>query len=305
MSEQSQNFESDDGGSEGGSNVMPFVTAIVALLFGVALGVAIGWTSKPSETVSEVAAPRELTQAELQQLCNEDETLTELEQAKDKIAFLEREIDARDARVRELEVAVQNGVPEPVAPGTSSTPSRGRNLARELARAKADLDEARTELEAVTAEKDALLAELNDTKAELDETKTALVDQKKKTRRAKEDALVNKWYRFVNGAQLEICDRGNRRKLGQCREVIQDTLMTNTRRDRFAHCVRSGQATPTVIEVTRSDDLPSFSEMIDEEQKQTKGWAVLYCDPTLPEGDGFLNEVPLPETESASLAVPG
>ncbi len=303
MSDDSQNFESTSG-SDDGANVMPFVTAIVALLLGVALGVAIGWTSKPSETVTEAPAPRELTQAELQQLCNEDETLTELEQAKDKIAFLEKEIDARNTRVKELEEAARTTSPQPSAP--SGTSGGGRNLSRELARAKADLAEALTELEAVKAEKELLLAELDQTKAELDDTKVALTNQKKLTRRAKEDALVNKWYRFVNGSQLDICDKGNRRKLGRCREIVQDTLMTNTRRDRFAHCVRSGQATPTVLEVKNADELPTFAEMIDEEQKQTKGWAVLFCDPTLPEGDGFLNEVPLPGGEPTTPTnVPG
>ncbi|MEN0066621.1 MAG: hypothetical protein AAGA48_31095 [Myxococcota bacterium] len=299
MSEQSENFESTSSGGDDDNPmaaVLPFVTAIVALLLGVALGVAIGWTSKPSETTAEVAVPRDLTQAELQQLCNEDETLTELEQAKDKIGFLEKEIEARNARVKELEAKADDD-PEPMVPGTSSTPSRGRNLARELAQAQADLKEALEELEVVRAEKDALIAELESTKEELSDTRVALTAQKKKTRRAKEDALVNKWYRFVNGAQLDICDKGNRRKLGRCREVVQDTLMTNSRRDRFAHCVRSGQAVPTVMAVDSRDQLPTFSEMIDEEQKQTKGWAVLFCDPTLPEGDGFLNEVPLPSTE--------
>lgn len=298
MSEQSEHFDQTEGQGGAMANVLPFVTAIVALLLGVALGVAIGWTSNSGDTAkTSIAEPRELTQAELQALCVEEETVTELEQAKDKIAFLEKEIEARNARVQELEDRARKGIPEPIAPGTSSTPSRGRNLARELAQAKADLDEARTELDIVRAEKDALQAELDLTKDELAVTKVALTDQKKKTRRAKEDALVNKWYRFVNGAQLEICDRGNRRKLGRCREVVQDTLMTNSRRDQFAHCVRSGQAVPTVIEVKSENDLPSYSEMIDEAQKQVKGWAVLFCDPTLPEGDGFLNEVPLPPTE--------
>lgn len=295
MSDESQDFEATSDGSDGGSNVMPFVTAIVALLLGVALGVAIGWTSKPGGETSEVEVPRDLTQAEIQQLCNEDETVTELEQAKDKIAFLEKEIEARNARVKELEETARTS-PAP-APTSGGGTAGGSSIARQLAQAKADLDEARGELDAVRSERDALLAELNQTKTELDETRVALSDQKKKTRRAKEDALVNKWYRFVNGAQLDICDRGNRRKLGQCRETVQDTLMTNTRRDRFAHCVRSGQAAPTVMEVDGADALPSFAEMIDEEQKQTKGWAVLFCDPTLPEGDGFLNEEPLPQTQ--------
>jgi len=291
MSDESESFESPS--ADGSSGVIPFVVAIVALLLGVALGVAIGWTSKPTETAGGPSDPRELTAAELASLCNEDETLTELEQAKDKISFLEKEIEARNARVEALEEAAKDA---PAASGSSGG-GTGRNLARELARARADLDEALTELEAVKAERDALAAELDDTKEELDQTRVALTKQKKQTRRAKEDALVNKWYRFVNGSQLEICDRGNRRKLGRCREAVQDALMTNSRRDRFAHCVRSGQAMPTVMEIKKAEDLPSFSEMVDEEQKQTRGWAVLFCDPTLPEGDGFLDEEPLPETE--------
>ena len=48
----------------------------------------------------------------------------------------------------------------------------------------------------------------------------ALEVQVQRTERAKEDALVNKWYRFLNDAQLSICERGNRKKLGQCRETV-------------------------------------------------------------------------------------
>ncbi len=84
---------------------------------------------------------------------------------------------------------------------------------------------------------------------------------------------------------------------GGCREAVQGTLMTNARRDKFAHCVRSGQAVPTVKELEKGVSLPDFSEMIDEEQKQTKGWYVMFCDPTLPEKTGgFLNEAPIPAT---------
>ena len=112
---------------------------------------------------------------------------------------------------------------------------------------------------------------------------------------AKEDALANKWYRFLNDAQLEVCERGNRKKLGRCRETVEATVGTVSRRDRFAHCVRSGQAIPTVHELEKKAVLPDFAVMIDEEQKQTKGWYVLWCDPTLPElDDGQLETDRLP-----------
>jgi hypothetical protein len=149
------------------------------------------------------------------------------------------------------------------------------------------------------------VVELTQTKQQLAKTEEALVDQKEETTRAKEDALVNKWYRFINEAQLSICEKGNRKKLGACRETVENTLMNNVRRDKFAHCVRSAQASPTVRELAKGESLPDFSEMIDEEAKQTKGWYVLFCDPTLPEKtDGFLNEDHLPQTAAATPAPP-
>ncbi|HHO51943.1 MAG TPA: hypothetical protein ENK18_13945 [Deltaproteobacteria bacterium] len=272
--------------------VLPFATAIAALVLGAVLGVAIGWVAKPAET-TEIQVPRELTAAELAEACAPqlEETVGELEEAQNKVAFLEKEVDARDQRVKELEEESKR------RPSTSSASGSGRNLARELAQAKADLAEAEEQLVIARAEKERLVIELTETKQELAVTKVKLDEQIVKTEHAKEDALVNKWYRFINESQLEICERGNRKKLGKCRETVQATLMTNTRRDRFAHCVRSGQAMPTVRELEKNGTLPDFSEMIDEEQKQTKGWYLLLCDPTLPErDDGFLNEEHLPST---------
>lgn len=275
--------------------VLPFATAIAALVLGAVLGVAIGWVAKPAET-TEIQVPRELTAAELAAACAPqlEETVGELEEAQKKVSFLEKEVDARDKRVKELEEESKR------SPAARSSSGSGRNLAKELAQAKADLAEAQEQLVIARAEKERLVVELTETKQELAVTKVKLDEQIVKTEHAKEDALVNKWYRFVNDSQLEICERGNRKKLGKCRETVQATLMTNTRRDRFAHCVRSGQAVPTVRELEKNATLPDFSEMIDEEQKQTKGWYVLLCDPTLPErDDGFLNEEHLPSTARA------
>ncbi len=288
--------ETETGATGVVAMVLPFATAIAALVLGAVLGVAIGWVAKPAET-SEIQVPRELTAAELAQACAPqlEDTVGELEEAQNKVTFLEKEVDARDKRVKELE---EESKRRPTAARTSG--GTGRNLAKELAQAKADLAEAQEQLAIARTEKERLVVELTETKAELADTKVKLDDQIEKTEFAKEDALVNKWYRFINDSQLEVCERGNRKKLGKCRETVQATLMTDSRRDRFAHCVRSGQAIPTVRELEKNATLPDFSEMIDEEQKQTKGWYVLLCDPTLPErDDGFLNEEHLPSTARA------
>ncbi|MEQ1570839.1 MAG: hypothetical protein ABMA64_34740 [Myxococcota bacterium] len=272
---------------------LPFATAIAALALGAVLGIVIGWVAKPSEQV-EVKVPRDLSAAELAEACapSLETKVTELENAQNKITILEKEVADRKARVEELEKA-EGAKAAQVSGGGGG----GGRLGAELAQAKKDLEEARAELEIARQEKERLVVELTQTKEQLAKTEVALVEQTEMTQRAKEDALVNKWYRFINDAQLDVCEKGNRKKLGNCREVVTSTLMNNVRRDKFAHCIRSGQASPSVRELMKGEALPDFSEMIDEEQKQTKGWYVLFCDPTLPEKtDGFLNEEHLPQT---------
>jgi hypothetical protein len=281
-------FDEDDDYVPGGTSVvamvLPFATAIAALALGAVLGIMIGWVVKPAEKV-EVSVPRDLTAAELAQACapQVNETVNELEKAQGKVQKLQSEVDARDARVKELEGEIQR------------RNSSGRNLVKELEQAKADLADAQEQLRIAEEEKERLIVELTETKEELEETKVELEEQKEKTEVAKEDALTNKWYRFLNDGQLEVCEKGNRKKLGRCRETVEGSLGSPSRRDRFAHCVRSGQAVPSVHELEKKATLPDFAEMIDEEQKQTKGWYVLWCDPTLPElEDGALEVERLP-----------
>lgn len=266
--------------------VLPFATAIAAAVLGAIAGLIIGLVVKQPTEV-EVKVPRDMTAAELAAACAPDleSKVTELEAAQSKVAFLEKEVADRETRVQELE-------------GEMKKRREGKSpLLAELEQARADLEEARAELEIARQEKEQLVVELTQTKEELAKTEQQLVEQKEKTEVAKEDALVNKWYRFISESQLELCEKGSRKKLGGCREALQGTLMTNARRDKFAHCVRSGQAVPTVRELQKGESLPDFSEMIDEELKQTKGWYVLFCDPTLPEkNDGYLGEVHLPQT---------
>ena len=280
--------EDGGGGGVGGvgilAMVLPFATAIAALALGAVLGVGIGWVLKRPETV-EVKVPRDLTAAELAEACAPEvkETVDELQKAQTKVSQLEEEVRTRQARLDEMEAA------------QAAKPSGG--VSRELAQARKDLEDARAQLAIALEEKERLVVELTQTKEKLAETEVALEEQIEKTEIAKEDALTNKWERFLNDGQLEICEKGNRKKLGRCREEVEGALMGGTRRDRFAHCVRSGQAVPSVKELEKDASLPDFAEMINEDQKTTKGWYVLFCDPTLPEvNDGFLKEEHLPPT---------
>ncbi|MCA9494339.1 MAG: hypothetical protein KC621_30645, partial [Myxococcales bacterium] len=97
------------------------------------------------------------------------------------------------------------------------------------------------------------------------------------------------------------CEKGNRKKMGNCREAVLASLSTDTRQSKFAHCIRSGQAQPVVHERQGNGDLPDFSEMLNEEEKLVKGWYVEFCDPTLPERD----DAPLSEGHLPKATSPG
>lgn len=266
--------------------VMPFATAFGALVIGAAAGGVMGWMLKPAVEM-QVQVPRDLTLDEIEAMCSPTvrEKTKELDKANDRIGVLEAEVADRKKKVETLQTEM------------TRRNDAGRSMARELEAAKAELAQVKLELQQVQAEKAQLEVELAETVEKLEETEEALDDQIEMTGRAKEDALTNKWYRFLNDAQLEVCERGNRKKLGACREVVLAELSVDGRRDTFAHCVRSKQATPSVHELDRDAQMPTFAEYINQDEKVVKDWYVQWCDPTLPEADGFLEEDHLPATE--------
>ena len=284
-------YDDDDLSPAGGPGVlalvMPFATAFGALLIGAAAGGVMGWMLKPAEQV-QVQVPRDLTLDEIEAMCSPrvQEKSKELDAANDRIHVLEARVADREVKVKSLETEMNRRA------------DAGRSLARELEAAKAELAQVKMELEQVKAEKAQLEVELAETVQKLEETEEALDEQIEMTGRAQEDALTNKWYRFLNDSQLEICERGNRKKLGRCRETVLAQLSLDARRDKFAHCVRSKQATPSVHELGRDEQMPTFAGYINQDEKVVKDWYVQWCDPTLPEADGFTDEEHLPPTEA-------
>jgi hypothetical protein len=267
------------------------------LVGGLALGGGLalmafagGWLLHRPSTVE---VPRSPTDAELAVACAPEvqEVRDDLTEAQTKVAALERDAASKAGQVADLEQRIARGS------------EAGKELRSELARLKTELAETKEQLVIAEAEKDRLLVALKDTQQELQATQEELVVTKVQRDTAREDALMNRWTTFLADAQLEICEKGNRKKLGNCREVVESTLLVDARRDRFAHCIRSGQAQPVVKELDKDAQLPQFAQMIDEEQKQVKGWYVDYCDPSLPERpDAPLAEQHLPATTAAANA---
>jgi chromosome segregation ATPase len=242
--------------------------ALVGLL-GLALP-AVGLTGCGEPEKIEVL--REPTDAEIQARCGAIEQVKdELTAAQTKVADLERQAAEKEGKVKELESRIAKGA------------KAGGEMRQELERLKLELADTKQKLAVAEAEKERLLVELTDTKEELAETKEELVETKEQRDQAREDALYNRWQKFLAASQLEICDKGNRKKLGGCREAVTAALAIKARQDKFAHCIRSAQAQPMVHELQKDAALPQYAEMMDEEVKQVKGWYVEFCDPTLPE----------------------
>ena len=232
-----------------------------------------------------VEVPRELTAEELAACCTPEVLAArdELSVAQSRVSELERTSAEQEGKVRDLEDRIARGA------------EAGKAQRDELARLKAELAGTQDRLVIAEAEKTRLLDDLRETQQELASTQERLVVTTDQRDLAREDALANRWRAFLNDAQLEICEKGNRKKLGNCREVVAASLDAPQRRDRFAHCVRSGQAQPLVHEQEGTGELPKYAEMLDEAAKQVKGWYVEYCDPTLPESaDAPLSEAHLP-----------
>ncbi|MEZ4318357.1 MAG: hypothetical protein R3F61_12675 [Myxococcota bacterium] len=251
------------------------------------LGFAGGWMIRtPEKQIVEVVRPP--TAEEIAEAVPQEEK-DELALAQIKVAELEREGAEKERKVAQLEARIARGA------------EVGAQLRAELEKVKAELEETKLALVQAEEEKEQLLVALKETTLQLEETEEELALTKVQRDDAREDALFNRWKDFLGTAQLEICDKGNRKRLGNCRESVTAALGTPERRDKFAHCIRSGQAQPSVTEQVKGVDLPEFAEMMDEEVKQVKGWFVDFCDPTLPERtDVPLATGRLPQTAPAA-----
>jgi hypothetical protein len=240
--------------------VLPFATAAVALVGGIALGVGGTYVLRPADV-----RPRDLTAVELNTACLPmvAQVTAQLDEANHHVDTLVTEVKAKEAKVNALETEMKRR-------GTA-----GASMKKQLDSARAELAEAKRQLKVAIKDKEDLVVQL----------KSALVDldtQKVKTQEAKQQALDYGWQAFVSGSQLQVCERGNRKKLGKCREAVVDVLAPM--HDEYQQCLRTGQATPSLVEAEKKqEDIPRFARWLDQDDRIVKGWYVQLCDPTLPE----------------------
>lgn len=194
----------------------------------------------------------------------------QLIEAQTKVDTLKKEISTREAEIARLEVKAKENVV----------------LKKELERKKTELNDLKGKLDVAEKEKAELEQRLE---VAIQETTTARAERDV----AKVETVDVKWEEFKAAAQLSICEKGSRKKLGNCRGAVVDAL-GGERERRYRECVQRKAAIPQLREIRKDEKAPpAFAEWLGQGSKYTKGWYILYCDPTLPEaGDGVSRSNP-------------
>ncbi len=280
--------EFDDAGQTGSrvsGCMFQVVTHAIALALGSVggiLGVQVAEYYQDPETMSRPEA--ELSRAELiakldaserayaemlaEQGRKEESQKNEIAAANKKVEDLSGQVTKKEEEVKVLQLKAKKSANKSAA------------LTKELEAAQAELVALQALLDTALAEKAQLEQELVVSR---EETSVA----RSETEVARGETVDAKWDGFKAEAAVQICEKGNRNKLAQCKEAVA-AGMNGKRATAYKHCLRSGQAEPRLVKAdlkrTDSFEMPRWGEWFDQESKFTEdSWYMVFCDPTLPE----------------------
>jgi hypothetical protein len=249
-------------------------TATAVGLTGVVVGLLLGWWLRgPAPVLVAHPVPEACVydEDELKIVC-----LPYMRQTATTLQEAQTRVDALAVQVRTKEVEVEQ---------LSAQVGRGREhsleLQRDLVAAISELDALRGALDTAREERERLVLELEFTRTQLDTTKSELVVRSREAEHARRDALEQRWQAFSSYAKLEVCEEGSEGKVDRCREVVEEALAPHE--SRFLECVRSNQAIPELRLRKTREQLPTTAALLDENNRITRGWYILFCDPDLPE----------------------
>lgn len=259
--------------------VVPFMSTIVALLFGMLIGGTVGWYAQADQGLAGVMSGASL--ADLQAACQPivEEQKVRLTEIRAELTGLQGEVSDREAEVAQLRARLGE-------PGLS--PTDQSDLESQLEVAQMTLEETKLQVRSLQRAKDKLVDQLTATQNQLKETEAdlqaeAAIREALQSERSTlvERAVTNRWFRMINEAQLDICEKGGKRRTEACRQAVVDALKGVRRQ--FVHCLRSNQAVPSVHELKRGAEMPSHARALESDDKSVQGYYVQLCDPTLPE----------------------
>ena len=260
-----------------GSNNITGIAA--ALAGGILLGGVVGDLAHATFTEPEIVVPppeiieKEISDEDLARLCETltDDEKTKVVAAQERVVQLQDELAAKEAALAEYKAQ-------------EITDEKRRKAAQKKWREmETELETLRSQLQVAEQERDELRVELKQTLRDLDRQIAQTQAYKEKAKEYKEKSTVNLWSSFQNGAKVEICDRGSRKRHAKCHDSVESAL-TPAIREKFTTCVDTYQAVPTLRQLEKGEAMPAFAESLPDDNKFTKkGWIIVFCDPTLPE----------------------
>ena len=253
--------------------------AIAGLVIGAISGGVVGWiahtmTAEPQVVEKQTEVEKQLTETEIEALCKEvtPDERSKLLGAQRKVEDLEAMLAEKEALLTELK-----GKQETDAARRQAAAKQWKDMESEIEQLKAERD-------AAVTERDELRTELQQTLKELDKQIVRAETFKAKAKEFKRKSTENDWSAFMAQAKLEICDKGTRKRHDKCHEAVEAALGPSVV-NKFETCIDSYQARPQLRESVKGEELPNFAEWLPDDSKFTKkGWYIVFCDPTLPEG---------------------
>ncbi|NOY28260.1 MAG: hypothetical protein GXP62_20545 [Oligoflexia bacterium] len=253
--------------------------AIAGLLIGALSGGVVGWIahglrSEPQVVEKEVQVNRELTPDEVLAMCQEvnPDVRSKVLGAQRKVEDLEATLAEKEAMLAELKDKQE------------TTDSRRQAAAKQWKAMKAEIEQLKAERDAAVTERDSLRTELKQTIKELDHQIRRAETFKVKAKEFKKKSTQNDWAAFDAQAKVEICDKGSRKRHANCHQAVEAALGPSVR-NKFETCVDTYQARPELRQAEKGEALPAFAEWLPDDNKFTKkNWFIIFCDPTLPEG---------------------
>ena len=257
------------------------------------VGSGIGWfgstlLSEPDliETpITEIQIQEaEISDEQLEELCSEltQEEKQNIFDVQEKVVSLQTLLQEKEEELTRLRESEEKN---------KSDQAKARKQSRAKWKAlEAEIATLRVQLASAEQEREELRQELKDTIVKLDKQIKETKKFKSKAKKYRRESTQNLWTAFVNEAKVRGCNRGSKRRHDKCWEAFEQGL-NGIMRERFTTCVNTYQAVPILRQIENNNEgLPGFAEWLPQDNRFTKGWHVIFCDPSLPErGDPDLD----------------
>lgn len=252
-----------------------------ALVVGAGLGYGLhALLADPVEKI--VTEPQiikqELTEEEMLAFCD-DQIQPERQKVEDahaKVLDLQAQLDAREAELSQMKAEDEKDDARRAAAG-----KKWKEMEAEIEALKSNLDVA-------IEERDEAMSALKITVVALEKQIKETEKQRQRAEHFREESQVNLWTTFLAESKVSICGWGTPGRLDKCQAAVNEALNGEVK-DRFMECVDTYQSTPILHQQEdRKAELPLHSHSLSEDSRFTKrGWYIQFCDPTLPEAEGF------------------